>query len=87
MSQVAGSGGEAVILVESFRPDVVILELLLPDMSGIETGRIIKGSSKDTQIILCSSFYPPQKISDWGVDAFVLSDLGRLKETVRKLIF
>lgn len=86
--QVAGSGGDVVRLVDSFHPDVVILEMLLPDMSGLETGRIIKGSSKETRVILFSHFKPPHKLSDWGADAFVLKspDLENLKETVRRLM-
>jgi len=85
--QVAGSGGDVVRLVDTFRPDVVILEVVLPDMSGLETGRIIKGTSKDTRVILFSHFKPPHALSDWGADAFVFKapDLNNLKETVRQL--
>jgi len=86
--QVAGSGGDVVRLFDSFHPDVVILEMLLPDMSGLETGRIIKGTNKDTRVILFSYYKPPHKLSEWGADAFVLKspDLGKLKETVRRLL-
>jgi CheY-like chemotaxis protein len=86
--QVAGSGGDVVRLVDSFHPDVVILEVLLPDMSGLETGRIIKGTSKETQVILFSHFKPPHTLSEWGADAFVLksADLENLKKKVRQLI-
>jgi DNA-binding NarL/FixJ family response regulator len=56
-------------------------------MSGLETGRIIKGTKKDTQVILFSHFAPPHELSDWGADAFVLKspDLDNLKATVRQL--
>jgi len=86
--QVAGSGGDVVRLVDAFRPDGVILEVLLPDMSGLETGRIVKGTSQKTQVILFSHVKPPHKLSDWGADAFVLKsgDLERLKQTVRQLV-
>ena len=86
--QVAGSGGDSVRLADSFRPDVVILEVLLPDMSGLETGRIIKGTSKETQIILFSHYKPPHQLSEWGADAFVLksANLDHLKKKLRQLI-
>lgn len=86
--QVAGRGGDVIRLIDSFRPDVVILETLLPDMSGLETSRMVKGTNKKTQVILFSHFRPPKSLSDWGADAFVFksADLGRLKETVRKLL-
>ena len=86
--QVAGSGGDGARLVDSFHPDVVILEVLLPDMSGLETGRIVKGTSQQTQVILYSHFKPPHTLSEWGADAFVQksANLEKLKETVRRLI-
>ncbi len=86
--RVAGSGGDSVRLADSFHPDVVILEVLLPDMSGLETGRIIKGTSKKTQIILFSHYKPPHELSEWGADAFVLksANLENLKRKVRQLI-
>jgi DNA-binding response OmpR family regulator len=86
--QVAGSGGDSVRLIDSFHPDVVILEVLLPDMSGLETGRIIKGTSKQTQIILFSHYKPPHKLSEWEADAFVMksANLDILKKKVRQLI-
>jgi len=75
-------------LVESFKPDVVILEVLLPDMSGLETGRIVKGTKKDTRVVFYSHCLPPRDLANWGADAFVLKspDLGRLKEAVRRLL-
>ena len=85
--RVAGQGREAVRLVESFHPDVVILEVLLPDMSGLETGRIIKGSRKETRVILYSYALPPHDLSAWGCDDFVVKspNLDRLKAVVRRL--
>jgi DNA-binding response OmpR family regulator len=85
--QVTGKGREAVRLSESFKPDVVILEVLLPDMSGLETGRMIKGSRKDTRVILYSFCPPPHDLADWGADDFVVKspDLDHLKAVVRRL--
>lgn len=70
--QVAGKGKEVVRLVDSFKPDVVILEVLLPDMSGLETGMIVKGSSKDIRVVLYSHSWPPDDISALGADDFVV---------------
>ena len=85
--RVAGKGREAVRLMDSFHPDVVILEVLLPDMSGLETGRIIKGSCKETRVILYSYDLPPHDLSAWGCDDFVVKspNLDRLKAVVRRL--
>lgn len=85
---VASSGGDSVRLTETFDPDVVILEVLLPDMSGLETGRIIKGTCRKTRVVLFSHLKPPRDLKAWGADAFVpkSSDLERLKETIRHLL-
>lgn len=85
--QVAGKGKDAVYLSESFKPDVVILEVLLPDMSGLETGRLIKGSCRKTRVIFYSYGLPPHDLSAWGGDGFVVKspNLDRLKDVVRRL--
>jgi two-component system OmpR family response regulator len=86
--QVTGRGWEVVRLVESFKPDVVILEVLLPDMSGLETGRIVKGTKRDTRVVFYSHCLPPRDLANWGADAFVVKspDLRCLKEAVRRLL-
>jgi len=85
---VAGNGAAVVRLVEAFKPDVVILEVLLPDMSGVETGRIVKGTKKDTRVIFYSHCIPPRDPAALGADAFVVKshNLNRLKEAVRRVL-
>jgi CheY-like chemotaxis protein len=41
--RLAFAGREAIKLVESFRPDVVLLDLRLPDMSGAEVIQKLRG--------------------------------------------
>lgn len=47
----AGRGDEAVQLTEELRPDVVIMDISLPDISGIEATRRIKASVPETHVI------------------------------------
>jgi DNA-binding response OmpR family regulator len=86
--QVAGRAAELVRLAESFKPDMVILEVLLPDMSGLEAGRLIKGTNRKTRVVLYSYASPPQDLSSWGADDFVVKspNLDRLKDVVRRLL-
>ncbi len=85
---VAGSGGDVVRLVDAYSPDVVILEVVLPDMSGLETGRMVKGTSKQTRLVFYSHVKPPPNLAEWGADAYVYKspDLASLKETLRSLM-
>jgi len=45
--------------VDSFQPDMVIMEVVLPDMSGVETGLMIKGTNRQTRVVLYSTVSPP----------------------------
>jgi DNA-binding response OmpR family regulator len=85
---VTGKAADVVRLAESSQPDMVILEVLLPDMSGLEAGRMIKGGNRKTRVVLYSHFRPPHDLSSWGADDFVLKspDLGPLKAAVRRLL-
>ena len=48
--KVTGKAAEVVRLAETFQPDMVIMEVLLPDMSGLEAGRMIKGANRKTRV-------------------------------------
>lgn len=47
----AGRGEEAVALAEQLKPEVVIMDLSLPDMSGIEATKRIKAALPNTRVI------------------------------------
>lgn len=52
----AGDGKEAVEMVATSQPDVILLDLNMPRMNGIEAARVIKQSWKDAVIIgLCGT--------------------------------
>jgi DNA-binding response OmpR family regulator len=86
--QVTGQAAEVVRLVDSFKPDMVIMEMILPDMSGLEAGLMIKGTNRQTRVILYSHVCPPHDLSSWGADDFVVKspNLDGLKAAVRRLL-
>jgi len=45
------SGGQALELVEKLNPDVVIMDITLPDISGIDVTRRIKSSHPDVAVV------------------------------------
>ncbi len=45
--QIAGDAGEAIRCVRSEPPDLVLLDMILPDMNGLEVLRIIKSRSEE----------------------------------------
>ncbi len=52
----AANGEEAVAAVKKFSPDVVILDLEMPKMSGVEAAKIIKFKYPKTKILILSGF-------------------------------
>lgn len=69
----AGSGEEAIAMAKECEPDVIILDLRLRDMSGIE----VAGELKGFQILMLSSFMQEEDVRrafDAGVLGYVPKD-------------
>ncbi len=85
----AQNGREAIQQLEEGKPDLIILDIVMPVMDGIEAlGRIV-GKERKIPIILNTS-YPGyrQDFLSWAADAYVTksSDLGELKDKVKELL-
>ena len=52
----AGGGEEALALVLSKKPDILVADLLMPRLNGIELTRRIKQELPDTKIILMTAY-------------------------------
>ncbi len=72
---VALDGLEAVSLAESLRPDIVIMDIAMPKLSGIEATRDIVSRCPDTRIIIFTMYADKEYIIDLfkiGVSGYVL---------------
>jgi NarL family two-component system response regulator LiaR len=58
----AGDGGEAVTLAEGLRPDVVLMDLVMPEMDGIEATREITTRLPKTRVLVLTSFAADDKV-------------------------
>lgn len=86
---VADNGNDAIATVESQSPDLVILDIRMPGMDGLEAlGRIL-GKHNNIPVILNTAFASYQEnFMSWAADAYVIksSDLTELKEKVKQVL-
>ncbi len=73
----AADGLSAVQMVERLQPDVVIADLMMPDLNGLEVARHVSQYSADTRIVILSMHaneaYVLEALRN-GVSAYVLKD-------------
>jgi DNA-binding NarL/FixJ family response regulator len=86
----ASSGEEAVAMAESEPPDVVLLDLHLPDGSGSDFCREIVEVSPETRVLILSAYDDDQEISAAlvaGASGYVLKTVGgeSLAENIRSV--
>lgn len=53
----AESGEEALTLIHAVDPDVVVIDQMMPGMTGIETAQAIRAVRPDQQMVMCTAFY------------------------------
>jgi DNA-binding NarL/FixJ family response regulator len=73
----ADGGAEAVEQATSQKPDVLLLDLSMPDLDGIEVTRRIAAASPDTRVVLFTSFSDRDQILqalDAGAIGYLLKD-------------
>lgn len=85
----AACGEEAIAMVLEYIPDIVLLDLIMPGMDGIETTRQIKKISPRTQVVVLTSFHDDAHIFPAlkaGATSYVLKDMRmeRLAEVIMK---
>jgi NarL family two-component system response regulator LiaR len=84
-----GSGAEAVLLVADLAPDVVLMDLVMPEMDGVKATRLVKQRSPRSQVIVLTSYHEDEQIFPAiraGALSYLLKGVGldELTEAVRK---
>lgn len=83
----ANSGKEALELFDKEKPDLVTLDIMMPDIDGIQVLRQLKQKDPNIPVIMLTAYDYRDDFSVWASDAYVVksSDLGTLKETIRQI--
>ncbi|WP_417518917.1 response regulator [Minwuia sp.] len=73
---VAGSGAEAIRIVDSQPVDIVLMDVMMPGMSGTDALRLLRSSAEHANlpIIMVTSYDAPEGVSqalDWGASDYI----------------
>jgi len=86
---VAHSGKEPLAQVEANPPDLIVLDIQMPGMDGIETLERLLGRDKGIPVILNTAYsHYKDDFTTWGADAYVVksSDTTKLKKEIKRLL-
>lgn len=86
----ATTGAEAVSRCVDLRPDVVLMDLVMPDLDGIEATRRVKAQEDPPRVLVLTSFATDDKVYpaiQAGADGYLLKDSGSetLLEAIRSV--
>lgn len=88
--EMATNGTEALQLFNTFKPDLILLDMKMPGMNGIETLEKIRTLDRQVGVIMMTAYGDTQYIEqakDLGILHFMSKpfDLFELREQVRKI--
>jgi DNA-binding NarL/FixJ family response regulator len=73
----AADGSEGVAMARRLKPDVILMDLLMPNMDGITAIGRIKAEMPETEIVTMTSFIEEEKVTsalEAGASGYVLKD-------------
>ena len=87
----AANGIEAVNLYKKEKPDVVTMDITMPDMDGIEAVKEIRAFDPNAKVIMCSAMGQQSMVMDAiksGVKDFIVKPFqaDRVLEAIRKVV-
>jgi DNA-binding response OmpR family regulator len=85
---VASNGQEAIELFDKETPDIVTLDILLPDIDGIRLLRQMKEKRPKVPIIMSTAYDYRDDFAVWASEAYIVksSDLDELKSMIKNLL-
>ena len=84
------NGQDAIAAVERFRPDILLVDLMLPDVDGLAVCRTVKQTAPETDVVIVTAFddalVEATAMQD-GASAFVAkhSAAATLEQTIHRI--
>ncbi len=84
----AGTGEEALEVFEKENPDLVTLDILMPDIDGISLLRRMKEMKPRLPIIMSTAYDYRDDFAVWASEAYLVksADLDELKSKIKELL-
>lgn len=74
----AGDGVAAIGLAQEYQPDLILLDIAMPGMNGLETARHFSGFDHAPAVIFCTAY------GDYALEAFDAAAVGYLLKPIRQ---
>lgn len=89
--EMAGNGKEALQILEKFDPDLILMDMKMPGMNGIDTLRQIRSFNKEVGVIMMTAYGDAQNMEqarDLGVLYYMSKpfDLFEMRDRVREIL-
>jgi DNA-binding response OmpR family regulator len=89
MVEAASDGEDALSVLEKFRPDVIVLDIVMPNYNGVEFLKILKNDSelKSIPVVMLTALSEMRKITeclDMGAIGYITKD-STVEEIVQRL--
>jgi DNA-binding NarL/FixJ family response regulator len=85
----AASGREAVAMTAAHRPDIVVLDVSMPDLNGLQAARQIHEQFPDIKMVILSMHDPfelIEELKEFGVCGWILkTDLLQLVDAIHSI--
>lgn len=87
---LASNGREAFEICKKEKPDIVLMDLMMPDCNGIEGTKLIKSFNKNIKVVILTLFNSDDNLSEAiknGADGYITKDIGpkELQQTIRSI--
>lgn len=85
----AADGREALTLAREHRPDLVVLDINMPGMDGLDTlSHLLEINSRLPVVINTAYASYQESFTSWSADAYLVksSDLSEMKQVVKRLL-
>jgi CheY-like chemotaxis protein len=86
---LAGDGREAIKKIEEEAPDLIVLDIQMPDIDGLEAMGKILGNYNNLPVIINTAYSSyKSNFMSWAAEAYVVksSNLDELKSTIREVL-